>query len=165
MCPLSQDKTGVYFMKGAYEQVIRFCSSYNSRGAALSLNHQQRELYQQQLSYMGSAGLRGSEQTRDSASSSFPVQHVNISRVCSLSAGVRIGVSDGEPDLPGPGGHHRPSPVGSQRGHRHAHQLRRRHQDDHRRLSGDRCVHRSEAVSLKGHSAVVPTENRLNNDD
>ncbi|XP_072249599.1 calcium-transporting ATPase type 2C member 1 [Leuresthes tenuis] len=53
-----QDKTGVYFVKGAYEQVIRFCSSYNSRGAALSLNHQQRELYQQQLSYMGSAGLR-----------------------------------------------------------------------------------------------------------
>ncbi|KAM4579767.1 calcium-transporting ATPase type 2C member 1 isoform 2-T2 [Odontesthes bonariensis] len=53
-----QDKTEVYFVKGAYEQVIRFCSSYNSRGAALPLNHQQRELYQQQLSYMGSAGLR-----------------------------------------------------------------------------------------------------------
>lgn len=46
-------------MKGAYEQVIRMCSSYNSRGSALSLNHQQRELYQQQISYMGSAGLRG----------------------------------------------------------------------------------------------------------
>uniref|UniRef100_A0A673B2S3 P-type Ca(2+) transporter n=1 Tax=Sphaeramia orbicularis TaxID=375764 RepID=A0A673B2S3_9TELE len=52
------DKAGVYFMKGAYEQVIRFCSSYNSRGTTLSLNHQQRELYQQQISYMGSAGLR-----------------------------------------------------------------------------------------------------------
>lgn len=46
-------------MKGAYEQVIRHCSSYSSRGSALSLNHQQRELYQQQISYMGSAGLRG----------------------------------------------------------------------------------------------------------
>lgn len=46
-------------MKGAYEQVIRMCSSYNSRGSTLSLNHQQRELYQQQISYMGSAGLRG----------------------------------------------------------------------------------------------------------
>lgn len=46
-------------MKGAYEQVIRLCSSYNSRGSTLSLNHQQRELYQQQISYMGSAGLRG----------------------------------------------------------------------------------------------------------
>uniref|UniRef100_A0A3Q0T3G4 Calcium-transporting ATPase n=1 Tax=Amphilophus citrinellus TaxID=61819 RepID=A0A3Q0T3G4_AMPCI len=53
-----QDKAGVYFMKGAYEQVIRFCSSYNSRGSALPLNHQQMELYQQQISYMGSAGLR-----------------------------------------------------------------------------------------------------------
>uniref|UniRef100_A0A8D0CWU8 Calcium-transporting ATPase n=1 Tax=Sander lucioperca TaxID=283035 RepID=A0A8D0CWU8_SANLU len=53
-----QDKPGVYFMKGAYEQVIRLCSSYNSRGSTLSLNHQQRELYQQQISYMGSAGLR-----------------------------------------------------------------------------------------------------------
>uniref|UniRef100_A0A3P8PXI7 Calcium-transporting ATPase n=1 Tax=Astatotilapia calliptera TaxID=8154 RepID=A0A3P8PXI7_ASTCA len=53
-----QDKAGVYFMKGAYEQVIRFCSSYNSRGSALPLNHQQVELYQQQISYMGSGGLR-----------------------------------------------------------------------------------------------------------
>uniref|UniRef100_A0A7N6AYE8 Calcium-transporting ATPase n=1 Tax=Anabas testudineus TaxID=64144 RepID=A0A7N6AYE8_ANATE len=48
----------LYFMKGAYEQVIRFCSFYNSRGTSLPLNHQQRELYQQQISYMGSAGLR-----------------------------------------------------------------------------------------------------------
>ncbi|XP_038566270.1 calcium-transporting ATPase type 2C member 1 isoform X2 [Micropterus salmoides] len=53
-----QDKPGVYFMKGAYEKVIRLCSSYNSRGSTLPLNHQQRELYQQQISYMGSAGLR-----------------------------------------------------------------------------------------------------------
>lgn len=56
---LRQDKPGVYFLKGAYEQVIRLCSSYNSRGSALSLNNQQRELYQQQIKYMGSAGLRG----------------------------------------------------------------------------------------------------------
>ncbi|CAK6982093.1 calcium-transporting ATPase type 2C member 1, partial [Scomber scombrus] len=53
-----QDKPPVYFMKGAYEQVIRFCSSYNSRGSVLPLSHQQRELYQQQISYMGSGGLR-----------------------------------------------------------------------------------------------------------
>ncbi|XP_054638512.1 calcium-transporting ATPase type 2C member 1 isoform X2 [Dunckerocampus dactyliophorus] len=53
-----KDKAGVFFMKGAYEQVIRFCSSYSSRGTALPLNHQQMELYQQQISYMGSAGLR-----------------------------------------------------------------------------------------------------------
>uniref|UniRef100_A0A8D3EA95 Calcium-transporting ATPase n=1 Tax=Scophthalmus maximus TaxID=52904 RepID=A0A8D3EA95_SCOMX len=53
-----QDKSGLYFMKGAYEQVIRFCGSYNSRGSTLPLTHQQRELYQQQISYMGSGGLR-----------------------------------------------------------------------------------------------------------
>ncbi|KAM3872898.1 calcium-transporting ATPase type 2C member 1 [Diretmus argenteus] len=53
-----QDKPGLCFMKGAYEQVIRFCSSYNSRGAAVPLGQQQRELYQQQKSYMGTAGLR-----------------------------------------------------------------------------------------------------------
>ncbi|XP_034466527.1 calcium-transporting ATPase type 2C member 1 isoform X2 [Hippoglossus hippoglossus] len=53
-----QAAPGVYFLKGAYEQVIRFCSSYSSRGAALPLSHQQRELYQQQISYMGSASLR-----------------------------------------------------------------------------------------------------------
>uniref|UniRef100_A0A667YV41 Calcium-transporting ATPase n=1 Tax=Myripristis murdjan TaxID=586833 RepID=A0A667YV41_9TELE len=53
-----QDKPAVYFMKGAYEQVIRFCSSYNSRGTALPLGHQQRELFLQQKSYMGTAGLR-----------------------------------------------------------------------------------------------------------
>ncbi|KAM8827052.1 calcium-transporting ATPase type 2C member 1 isoform 1-T1 [Synchiropus picturatus] len=53
-----KDKAGVVFMKGAYEQVIRFCSFYNSQGAALPLNNQQMELYQQQLSYMGTAGLR-----------------------------------------------------------------------------------------------------------
>uniref|UniRef100_A0AAY4ACL0 Calcium-transporting ATPase n=1 Tax=Denticeps clupeoides TaxID=299321 RepID=A0AAY4ACL0_9TELE len=53
-----QDKPGTYFMKGAYEQVIRYCTSYNSKGTALLLNNQQRELYQQQKSYMGTAGLR-----------------------------------------------------------------------------------------------------------
>nr|XP_043890988.1 calcium-transporting ATPase type 2C member 1 isoform X1 [Solea senegalensis] len=54
----SQQNTSVYFMKGAYERVISFCSSYNSRGTTLPLTHQQRELYQQQISYMGTAGLR-----------------------------------------------------------------------------------------------------------
>ncbi|CAL8248628.1 unnamed protein product [Lota lota] len=53
-----QDQPGVYFMKGAYEQVIRYCSFFNSRGAALPLGQQQRELFQQQKSYMGTAGLR-----------------------------------------------------------------------------------------------------------
>ncbi|XP_026083825.1 calcium-transporting ATPase type 2C member 1-like [Carassius auratus] len=53
-----QDKPGIFFVKGAYEQIIRFCSTYNSRGVAQPLTHQQRELYQQQKSYMGTAGLR-----------------------------------------------------------------------------------------------------------
>uniref|UniRef100_A0A672KNJ2 Calcium-transporting ATPase n=1 Tax=Sinocyclocheilus grahami TaxID=75366 RepID=A0A672KNJ2_SINGR len=52
------DKPGIFFVKGAYEQIIRFCTTYNSRGDALPLTHQQRELYQQQKSYMGTAGLR-----------------------------------------------------------------------------------------------------------
>ncbi|XP_030637269.1 calcium-transporting ATPase type 2C member 1 [Chanos chanos] len=54
-----QGKPGTYFAKGAYEQVIRFCNSYNSQGGvSLPLTNQQRELYQQQKSYMGTAGLR-----------------------------------------------------------------------------------------------------------
>lgn len=53
-----QDRPGVFYMKGAFEQVIRFCSTFHSRGSALPLTSQQRELYQQQESYMGSAGLR-----------------------------------------------------------------------------------------------------------
>ncbi|KAJ8290825.1 hypothetical protein GJAV_G00018010 [Gymnothorax javanicus] len=53
-----QDKPGFLYMKGAYEQVIRFCSTYNSKGGVLPLNSQQRELYHQQKSYMGTAGLR-----------------------------------------------------------------------------------------------------------
>uniref|UniRef100_A0A671LYR1 Calcium-transporting ATPase n=1 Tax=Sinocyclocheilus anshuiensis TaxID=1608454 RepID=A0A671LYR1_9TELE len=44
--------------QGAYEQIIRFCTSYNSKGGTLPLTHQQRELFQQQKSYMGTAGLR-----------------------------------------------------------------------------------------------------------
>uniref|UniRef100_A0A665U5S4 Calcium-transporting ATPase n=1 Tax=Echeneis naucrates TaxID=173247 RepID=A0A665U5S4_ECHNA len=57
-CVHRTQQAGVYFMKGAYEQVICYCSSYNSQGSSLPLSHQQRELYQQQISYMGSAGLR-----------------------------------------------------------------------------------------------------------
>ncbi|KAI2655000.1 Calcium-transporting ATPase type 2C member 1 [Labeo rohita] len=53
-----QDKPGIFFVKGAYEQVIRFCTSYSSKGVSLPLTHQQKELYQQQKSYMGTAGLR-----------------------------------------------------------------------------------------------------------
>uniref|UniRef100_A0A674ASU2 P-type Ca(2+) transporter n=1 Tax=Salmo trutta TaxID=8032 RepID=A0A674ASU2_SALTR len=57
-CVHRTQQVSVYYMKGAYEQVIRFCSYYHSKGTTLPLNHQQRELYQQQKSYMGSSGLR-----------------------------------------------------------------------------------------------------------
>ncbi|XP_052002833.1 calcium-transporting ATPase type 2C member 1-like isoform X2 [Xyrauchen texanus] len=53
-----QNKPGVFYVKGAYEQIIRFCTSYNSKGVSLPLTNQQRELYHQQKSYMGTAGLR-----------------------------------------------------------------------------------------------------------
>lgn len=53
-----QDKPGTFFMKGAYEQVICCCGGYNSKGVTLPLTNQQRELFQQQKSYMGTAGLR-----------------------------------------------------------------------------------------------------------
>ncbi|XP_060756462.1 calcium-transporting ATPase type 2C member 1 isoform X1 [Neoarius graeffei] len=53
-----QDKPGVFFVKGAFEKVIQFCKTYHSKGASLPLTNQQRELYQQEKTYMGSAGLR-----------------------------------------------------------------------------------------------------------
>ncbi|NXY06720.1 AT2C1 ATPase, partial [Pteruthius melanotis] len=53
-----QDKPEVCFMKGAYEQVIRYCTSYHCKGQSLPLVQQQREQYQQEKMSMGSAGLR-----------------------------------------------------------------------------------------------------------
>uniref|UniRef100_A0A8C5TGV8 P-type Ca(2+) transporter n=1 Tax=Malurus cyaneus samueli TaxID=2593467 RepID=A0A8C5TGV8_9PASS len=53
-----QDKPEICFMKGAYEQVIRYCTSYNCKGQSLPLVQQQREQYQQEKMSMGSAGLR-----------------------------------------------------------------------------------------------------------
>uniref|UniRef100_A0A674H7C4 Calcium-transporting ATPase n=1 Tax=Taeniopygia guttata TaxID=59729 RepID=A0A674H7C4_TAEGU len=53
-----QDKPEVCFMKGAYEQVIRYCTSYYCKGQSLPLVQQQREQYQQEKVSMGSAGLR-----------------------------------------------------------------------------------------------------------
>uniref|UniRef100_A0A8C4YUL3 P-type Ca(2+) transporter n=1 Tax=Gopherus evgoodei TaxID=1825980 RepID=A0A8C4YUL3_9SAUR len=52
-------KCEICFMKGAYEQVIRYCTTYNSKGQTLPLTQQQREQYQQETISMGSAGLRG----------------------------------------------------------------------------------------------------------
>lgn len=46
-------------MKGAYEEVIRYCTTYNNKGHSLPLNQQERDHYQQEKASMGSAGLRG----------------------------------------------------------------------------------------------------------
>jgi Ca2+-transporting ATPase len=46
-------------MKGAYEQVIKYCTTYHSKGQNLTLTQQQRDLYQQEKARLGSAGLRG----------------------------------------------------------------------------------------------------------
>ncbi|KAH0627276.1 hypothetical protein JD844_002798 [Phrynosoma platyrhinos] len=53
-----KDKPEICFMKGAYEEVIRYCTTYNSKGHSLPLSQQQRDLYQQEKASMGSAGLR-----------------------------------------------------------------------------------------------------------
>uniref|UniRef100_A0A8C9DMR0 Calcium-transporting ATPase n=1 Tax=Prolemur simus TaxID=1328070 RepID=A0A8C9DMR0_PROSS len=53
-----QDRPEICFMKGAYEQVIKYCTTYHSKGQTLSLTQQQRDMYQQEKARMGLAGLR-----------------------------------------------------------------------------------------------------------
>nr|XP_012622354.1 calcium-transporting ATPase type 2C member 1 isoform X5 [Microcebus murinus] len=55
-----QDRPEICFMKGAYEQVIKYCTTYHSKGQTLSLTQQQRDTYQQEKARMGLAGLRAS---------------------------------------------------------------------------------------------------------
>ncbi|RMC09280.1 hypothetical protein DUI87_14288 [Hirundo rustica rustica] len=57
----NQDQEDIYFMKGAFEEVIQHCTLYNSGGISLSLTPQQKALYQQEEKRMGSSGLRGPE--------------------------------------------------------------------------------------------------------
>ncbi|NWH67231.1 AT2C2 ATPase, partial [Geococcyx californianus] len=54
----NQDQEDIYFMKGAFEEVIRYCTLYNSSGISLSLTPQQKAFYQQEEKRMGSSGLR-----------------------------------------------------------------------------------------------------------
>ncbi|NXA45588.1 AT2C2 ATPase, partial [Nothocercus julius] len=54
----NQDQDDIYFMKGAFEEVIRYCTMYNSGGISLSLTPQQKAFYQQEEKRMGSSGLR-----------------------------------------------------------------------------------------------------------
>ncbi|XP_021264525.1 calcium-transporting ATPase type 2C member 2 isoform X2 [Numida meleagris] len=54
----NQDQEDIYFMKGAFEEVIRYCTMYNSGGISLTLTPQQKASYQQEEKRMGSSGLR-----------------------------------------------------------------------------------------------------------
>lgn len=58
-CFFSKDREDVYFMKGAFEEVICHCSMYNNGGIPLPLTPQQKSYCQQEEKMMGSLGLRG----------------------------------------------------------------------------------------------------------
>lgn len=70
---LSKDGEDIYFMKGAFEEVIRHCSMYNNGGIPLPLTPQQKSYCQQEEKKMGSLGLRG---------------WCHVSLPCSLGLGV-----------------------------------------------------------------------------
>uniref|UniRef100_A0A8C3KM75 P-type Ca(2+) transporter n=1 Tax=Calidris pygmaea TaxID=425635 RepID=A0A8C3KM75_9CHAR len=53
-----KNQEDIYFMKGAFEEVIRYCTLYNSSGISISLTPQQKAFFQQEEKRMGSSGLR-----------------------------------------------------------------------------------------------------------
>ncbi|XP_021112260.1 calcium-transporting ATPase type 2C member 2 isoform X8 [Heterocephalus glaber] len=57
-CHSSQDQGDIYFMKGAFEEVIRSCTMYNYGGVPLPLTPQQEAFCLQEENRMGSLGLR-----------------------------------------------------------------------------------------------------------
>ncbi|NWW75204.1 AT2C2 ATPase, partial [Climacteris rufus] len=54
----NQDEGDIYFMKGAFEEVIQHCTLYNSSGISLAFTPQQKALYEQEEKQMGVSGLR-----------------------------------------------------------------------------------------------------------
>ncbi|XP_039083252.1 calcium-transporting ATPase type 2C member 2 [Hyaena hyaena] len=56
--PKNEDQEDIYFMKGAFEEVINYCTMYNHGGISLPLTPQQRAFCQQEEKKMGSLGLR-----------------------------------------------------------------------------------------------------------
>nr|XP_054308641.1 calcium-transporting ATPase type 2C member 2 isoform X2 [Pongo pygmaeus] len=54
----TEDQEDIYFMKGALEEVIRYCTMYNNGGISLPLTPQQRSFCLQEEKRMGSLGLR-----------------------------------------------------------------------------------------------------------
>ncbi|XP_015263431.1 PREDICTED: calcium-transporting ATPase type 2C member 2-like, partial [Gekko japonicus] len=53
-----EEEEEVYFMKGAFEEVMQHCSTFNSGGISLPLTPQQKAVYVQEEKHMGSLGLR-----------------------------------------------------------------------------------------------------------
>ncbi|XP_004690393.1 PREDICTED: calcium-transporting ATPase type 2C member 2 [Condylura cristata] len=56
--PKAEEQEDIYFMKGAFEEVIRYCATYNNGGIPLPLTPQQRAFCLQEEQRMGSLGLR-----------------------------------------------------------------------------------------------------------
>ncbi|XP_034973810.1 calcium-transporting ATPase type 2C member 2 [Zootoca vivipara] len=54
----NQGQEEVYFMKGAFEEVMQHCTMYNSGGISLPMTPQQKSVYVQEEKHMGSLGLR-----------------------------------------------------------------------------------------------------------
>ncbi|XP_055155713.1 calcium-transporting ATPase type 2C member 2 isoform X2 [Symphalangus syndactylus] len=54
----TEDQEDIYFMKGALEEVIHYCTMYNNGGIPLPLTPQQRSFCLQEEKRMGSLGLR-----------------------------------------------------------------------------------------------------------
>ncbi|XP_063293452.1 calcium-transporting ATPase type 2C member 2 isoform X1 [Pelobates fuscus] len=54
----TEKQEDIYFMKGAFEEVIQYCTTYNSGGMALPLTPQQKSTYLQEEKSMGIQGLR-----------------------------------------------------------------------------------------------------------
>ncbi|XP_057569558.1 calcium-transporting ATPase type 2C member 2 isoform X2 [Hippopotamus amphibius kiboko] len=57
-CSPKNEREDIYFMKGAFEEVIRYCTTYNHGGIPLPLTPQQQAFCQQEETRMGSLGLR-----------------------------------------------------------------------------------------------------------
>ena len=53
----------IYFIKGAVDRLLPMCSTFYHKGEVLPLTPKQTQGYVQQASRMGSAGLRGINQT------------------------------------------------------------------------------------------------------
>ncbi|XP_054553008.1 calcium-transporting ATPase type 2C member 2 isoform X2 [Talpa occidentalis] len=56
--PKAEEQEDIYFMKGAFEEVICYCTTYNNGGIPLPLTPQQRSFCLQEEKRMGSLGLR-----------------------------------------------------------------------------------------------------------